>query len=211
MTPTQPARSGRVRSRNIYTVKGQIRVLINVLKPRLRLCLNWTRYNLITPPGSSLEWLYLVELPVKTTKLWLQRQSAVGIKGCIQPHFKRTWKTQVGVSSNKNILLRAQAKNKPNFFTRAAQYCYWQKFWSLCARDPRVWISASCRDSRHPPPQTNTPTACKSGSATVSVWSCERCGEWDPRHRRIQTSDSWCFCLTAVGFRLTRYAAGLSC
>lgn len=86
-----------------------------------------------------------------------------------------------------------------------------RKFWSLCARDPRVWISASCRDSRHPPPQTNTPTACKSGSATVSVWSCERCGEWDPRHRRIQTSDSWCFCLTAVGFRLTRYAAGLSC
>lgn len=75
------------------------------------------------------------------------------------------WKTQVGVSSNKNTLLRAETKNKTFFFTHAAQYCYWQKFWSLCVRDPRVWIRASCRDSRHPPPQTNTPTVCKSGSA----------------------------------------------
>lgn len=55
-TPPTPSETCRqVSSRNIYTIKGQINQYFKA--STLRLCLNWTSYNLITPPGFNLECL----------------------------------------------------------------------------------------------------------------------------------------------------------
>lgn len=63
-TPPTPSETCRqVSSRNIYTIKGQINQYFKA--STLRLCLNWTSYDLITPPGSNLESLYVLVKPSK--------------------------------------------------------------------------------------------------------------------------------------------------